>query len=86
VKPERWKNIERLYHATRDRDSSERGKFLQQACAGDEELRLDVESLLAHESEAENSNLIGNDRISLRAPRGTHAEFQSSHRSLSASK
>ncbi len=44
---ERWIEVERLYHAAREHDASERAKFLAQACAGDEPLRKEVESLLA---------------------------------------
>ena len=46
---ERWLMVERLYHAAREREGSERAQFLVQACAGDESLRLEVESLLAEE-------------------------------------
>lgn len=53
MKPERWESIERLYHAARERDSRERGQFLQRACGGDEKLREEVQSLLAQESQAE---------------------------------
>ena len=47
--PERWKRVEQLCHEALERDESERAPFLQQACAGDEALRVEVESLLAHE-------------------------------------
>ena len=49
---ERWREIERLFHAALERPSSERAAFLEQACAGDRALRQEVESLLAHDSEA----------------------------------
>ena len=44
---ERWLKVERLYHAARRREGSERARFLREACAGDESLRREVESLLA---------------------------------------
>ena len=44
---ERWLKIERLYHAARERQASERSQFLAEACAGDESLRREVELLLA---------------------------------------
>ncbi len=44
---ERWLKIERLYDAAHERDASERSQFLAEACAGDESLRREVESLLA---------------------------------------
>ena len=46
----RLRKIEQLYHEARDRDPRERAAFLEQACAGDEALRSEVESLLAEES------------------------------------
>jgi serine/threonine-protein kinase len=47
VEPERWLKVERLYHDARERLASERSQFLAEACAGDESLRREVESLLA---------------------------------------
>ena len=49
---ERSQEIERLYHEARGRDPSERGAFLDRACAGDASLRTEVESLLAWREEA----------------------------------
>jgi serine/threonine protein kinase len=48
--PERWRRIEELYHAARERDVTLRAAYLHEACAGDESLRQEVESLLAAES------------------------------------
>ena len=50
---ERWQQVENLYHATLAKDANERGAFLDQACAGDEALRREVESLIALEPHAE---------------------------------
>jgi Tol biopolymer transport system component/predicted Ser/Thr protein kinase len=47
MEPERWRKIERLYHAALERQASVRAAFVAEACAGDESLRKDVESLLA---------------------------------------
>lgn len=44
--PERWRLIEDLYHRVLEKDAGERPAFLQDACAGDESLRREVESLL----------------------------------------
>jgi hypothetical protein len=44
--PDRWRQISQLYDAALTR-GGDRAAFLKQACADDEELRLDVESLLA---------------------------------------
>lgn len=50
--PERWSKIERIYHAALERDKAERVAFLVDSCEGDESLRREVESLLAHEEKA----------------------------------
>ncbi|TAM84542.1 MAG: hypothetical protein EPN47_00010 [Acidobacteria bacterium] len=49
---ERWLEIERIYHAALERGGSTRTEFLAKSCAGDEDLRREVESLLAHEDQA----------------------------------
>jgi eukaryotic-like serine/threonine-protein kinase len=49
---ERWEEIERLYHAARELDAGARAAFLAKACAGDDDLRREVESLLAHADQA----------------------------------
>jgi serine/threonine protein kinase len=51
--PERDAEIERICHAALDRDVSARPAFLADACAGDEALRGEVESLLRHQSRAD---------------------------------
>lgn len=45
--PERWQQIEELYHAALERLPAERAVFLQNACAAESDLRQEVESLLA---------------------------------------
>ena len=45
--PERWSQIERIYHAALERDERQRSLYLQETCQSDEELRKEVESLLA---------------------------------------
>src|SRR5262250_3325483 len=44
---ERWQRVESLYHAALQRPPGERATFLRDACAGDDSVRLEVESLLA---------------------------------------
>ncbi len=44
---ERWQQINELYAAALERDTPVRGLFIKEACAGDEALRGEVESLLA---------------------------------------
>jgi eukaryotic-like serine/threonine-protein kinase len=50
--PERWREIERIFHEALERTASERAAFLNQACAGDPVLRDEVESLLKSSDEA----------------------------------
>jgi serine/threonine protein kinase/dipeptidyl aminopeptidase/acylaminoacyl peptidase len=49
---ERWRQVQSLYHSVLERAPSERSAFLAQACEGNEELRREVESLLASEDAA----------------------------------
>src|SRR5437667_3846660 len=51
--PDRWQRIEQLYHSAREREESQRVAFLNEACAGDQALRQEIESLLAEEKEAQ---------------------------------
>jgi len=51
--PERWRQIEALYHAAAARPLGERAAFLAAACEGDEGLRHEVEALLATPRSAE---------------------------------
>jgi Tol biopolymer transport system component/predicted Ser/Thr protein kinase len=50
--PERWEQIGRLYHAALELKSDQRAAFLDQACAGDQALRREVESLIAADEQA----------------------------------
>lgn len=52
--PERWKQIEPLYHAALDKAPEERGGFLTEACAGDAELCDEIAGLLSSDGRAEN--------------------------------
>ena len=47
IRPDRWATVERLYHAAQALRAEQRAPFLAEACAGDDELRREVESLLA---------------------------------------
>src|SRR5262245_35875304 len=52
--PERYEQIGKLYQAVLEREPSERAAFLNDACGADDELRLEVQSMLAaHEQAAE---------------------------------
>ena len=47
VAPERWQKIEQFYHSALGREQGQRAEYLRLACAGDDELRHEVESLLS---------------------------------------
>src|SRR5262245_34024899 len=46
---DRWEQIERLYYVALEREPEERDAFLDEACAGDAELRREVAGLLAYD-------------------------------------
>lgn len=50
--PERWREIERLYHAALERSTEERAAFLTEACGNDGALRREVDSLLEYHARA----------------------------------
>jgi eukaryotic-like serine/threonine-protein kinase len=49
--PERWRRVEELYHAALGHDERERAAFLAEASGDDEEVRGEVESLLAQSTD-----------------------------------
>src|SRR5260370_2595010 len=52
--PERWQKVKEIFKATIDRVHGERPNFLSNACAGDDALSKEVESLIAsHEKSGE---------------------------------
>src|SRR3989449_4012264 len=52
--PERLRQIEKLYHGAQEREPNERAAFLAEACRGDEELRQELDQLLAPDSSSDN--------------------------------
>jgi serine/threonine protein kinase len=50
--PERWKKIDELAQAALERGGAERASFLDEACAGDDALRHEVESQIAYQQQA----------------------------------
>jgi serine/threonine protein kinase len=50
---EHWHRVDKLYHAALERPATERAAFLETACAGDDALRRELESLLASDDEAQ---------------------------------
>jgi serine/threonine-protein kinase len=59
------RQIEELYHSAREREPGERAAFLARACRGDEELRQELDQLLAPESS--NGNLLDHPIVDLPA-------------------
>ncbi len=53
MEPERWRRIEELYHAAISLQQDERRTFLNDACMGDEQLRTEIDSLLAYDAAAD---------------------------------
>ena len=54
MKPETWERVAQLHRSVLEVEKGRRAAFLDEACTGDEELRCEVESLLAYEGKAEN--------------------------------
>jgi hypothetical protein len=73
MKHERWRQIEQLYHAALEREPGARDAFLAQACAGDEELRREVEELLRYDGGAE--SFIQGNALAFEARRLEPEEF-----------
>ena len=49
---DRWQRLENLYHAALARQEHDRQPFLREACGEDEELRREIEALLAYDTSA----------------------------------
>jgi len=60
VKPQRWQEIDRIFAAALEHEPAARPEFLDEACAGDEQLRQEVESLLANDIP---ESLVGADAV-----------------------
>jgi serine/threonine-protein kinase len=54
MNPERWKQIEEIYHAAVERNVNDRADFLTEACGDDVSLRSQVEALLILEMQTTN--------------------------------
>ncbi len=52
MNPERWQQIERLYHAAMERDATQRTAYLDEVCAHDQELRREAAALLTADKKA----------------------------------
>ena len=72
---EGWQEVEECYHAALERPPAERAGFLAEACANNPALRREVESLLAHEGQADEllegqvwKHVASSDETGTRAP------------------
>ena len=72
MKPERWEQVAQIFSAALERERSERSAFLGEACAGDEELRREVESLLAREGK--DTSLMESPALEVAARQLAHKE------------
>lgn len=52
--PEQWEKVTEIFHAASEMDDGDRAAFVDEACAGDDALRREVESLLAANQDAGN--------------------------------
>jgi hypothetical protein len=52
VSEERWRLVEKLYHAALERDPAARAAFLADAGGSNDELRREVEALLEYDDQA----------------------------------
>ncbi len=75
--PERYQQIGALFHRALAVDAKERAAFLDRVCQGDDELRLEVESLIASDDEA--SDFIAEPALAVAAEllAGTRPMFSS---------
>ncbi len=77
---DRWQEVERIYHLTLEKEASERSAFLVQACAGDQTLRREVESLLTYEHDAEGFMEAPAIEVAARIMAGEHAPIRAGDR------
>src|SRR6266568_6680623 len=52
MKPERWQQLDILFHSALELSQKERAEFLDEACAGNDLLRREVEALIAANEQA----------------------------------
>ena len=74
----RWRHIESIFHAAHQKTSEELPRYLDEACAGDEKLRSEVESLLACESSA--AGFLESEGSETPAPPAAHDSVPSGER------
>ena len=52
MKPERWQKLDQLFHSALECTSGERDVFVAEACQGDDALRQELQSMIAHHCQA----------------------------------
>ncbi len=62
---EKWREISRIFHLALEKSADERSAFLHERCAGDSELRREIEDLLA--ASADEDSFIDSPRASVSA-------------------
>src|SRR5690242_19256495 len=77
MEPERWKQLEELFHAALDRGEHERAAFLDEVCAGDTGLRSELELLLAHEAHRTGSLIHGGTEAAAAPPPAAEKALES---------
>ena len=58
MRPEQWRKVNSVWHAVLVHPESERAAAVAELCAGDDTLRSDVESLLAHRAHASDAGFL----------------------------
>src|ERR1700756_2316155 len=53
MKPDAWSRAEEVFHLALKVEESQRAAFLEETCAGEDDLRCEVEALLAADKKAE---------------------------------
>jgi eukaryotic-like serine/threonine-protein kinase len=81
--PERWQQIENLYHAALEQDTNERVAYVTTACNGDDSLRRVVESLLWCDERAEHFIEAPALEIAARLDAGEQTQLNQSGRLIS---
>ena len=76
MRPERWEQVEQLYHAARARAAGERASYLDAACAGDAALRREVDSLLDGPATEGMASLLNEPSVPLLVPRSRLGPYQ----------
>src|SRR5262245_21716205 len=57
MSPDRWQQVQELYHAALELEPNQRSAFVKENCDGDEAVRREVEALLASHGKAGSSYL-----------------------------